>query len=224
MPSDSGAAQAGLVLGAALFETGDLTGAARAFESAGTSPAAYRRAHPYESARHRAWALTHCATVAAAQGDITRLRVLAESIAVNARASALGRDRRLPAYVWGLLLERTGQLQLAADSFRAAVMSPTEGFTRVNLELARVLLSMGRPAEALYWIQAALRGGIEGSNYYVTRAELHEMAGRIFAALGQGDSARTHYAFVVRAWSDAEPAFQARRRAAQEYLAATRRP
>ena len=67
MPSDSGAAQPGLVLGAALFETGDLTGAARAFESAGTSPAAYRRAHPYESARHRAWALTHCATVAAAR-------------------------------------------------------------------------------------------------------------------------------------------------------------
>jgi len=216
---DSDVALAGVPLASALFEAGNLTAAARVFDSAGVHPPAFHRDHPGLAARHRAWGLTQRATVAAAAGDTTKLRVLAESIAVDARASAFGRDWTLPAYVHGLYLAHTGRLAQAADSFRAAILSPTEGYTRINLELARTLVALGRPREAIGWMQAALRGGMEASNYFLTRTDAHEALAQAFAAAAQVDSARAHYAWVIRAWSNAEPPARARRDAAARYLA-----
>jgi hypothetical protein len=157
--------------------------------------------------------------VAAAAGDTALIRLLAESISVHARGSAFGRDWKLPAYAHGLYLARTGRLAEAADSFRAGISSPTEGYTRVNLELARTLLALGRPREAIGWMQAVLRGGMEASNYFLTRTDAHETLAQAFAAAGQVDSARAHYAWVVHAWADAEPLARARRDAAARYLA-----
>lgn len=201
----------GLPVGQALFEAGDLSAAARIFDSAGVHTAAFRRASPGLAARHRAWGLAQRATVAAAQDDLSTLRVLAESVAFEARRSGYGRDHHLPAYVQGLILEHAGRLREAADSFRAAVFSPTEGYTRVNYELARVLLARHRPLDAVPWLQAALRGGLEASNYYLTQTDVHELLARCFAAAGLPDSARVHAAWVVRVWAHAEPEFAARR-------------
>ncbi|HEY6853219.1 MAG TPA: hypothetical protein VI139_03145, partial [Gemmatimonadales bacterium] len=164
------------------------------------------------------------ATVAAAANDTVALRALVESVTVHARASAFGRDRRLPAYAWGLLLEHSGHLEAAADSFRAAVFSLNEGYTRVNLELARTLLALGRAPEAVPWLQAVLRGGIESSNYFLTRTDAHELLARSFAAAGRPDSARAHYAWVARAWAHAEPEFAGRISAARGYLGETSAP
>ena len=193
------------------LEAGDLAAAARTFDSAGVHSAAYRREHPGLAARHRAWGLAQRATVAAAQNDVPALRLLAESIQVEAAQSAYGRDHTLPTYVRGLILARTGQRRAAADSLRAAIFSPTEGYTRVSSELARILLVQGRPGEAIPWLQSALRGGIEASNYYLTQTDLHELLAQCFAAAGMADSARAHAAWVTRAWERAEPEFAARK-------------
>ena len=214
-------AMAGMALGQTLFEAGDLTGAAGIFDSAGFHTAAFRHANPGLAARHRAWGLAQRASVAAAQGDLGTLRALADSVTRYARLSAFGRDRRLPAYVHGLILERSGRLAEAVDSFRAAVYSPTEGYTRVNAELARTLLALGRPREAIPWLEAVLRGGIEASNYYFTQTDAHDLLARAFARAGERDSALVHYAWVRRAWATAEPEFAARRAAADRYLAET---
>ncbi len=208
-----------LPLGQVLFESGRLVDAGRIFDSAGLHSAQFRAAYPGQAENDRAWALAQRAAVAAAQRDTAALARLADSVAVHARATPWGRDRRLASWVRGLKLEVTGQLAPAADTFRNAVYSPTQGYTRVNLELARTLLALGRPADALPWLRAALTGGLDGSNFYVTRGELESLAGDAFAALGRRDSAAAHYAWVARAWRDAEPPFQARLRAAERYLA-----
>lgn len=201
----------GTPLGVSFLEAGDLAAAARIFDSAGVHSAAYRREHPGLAARHRAWGLAQRATVAAAQNDVPALRVLAESIQVEAAQSAYGRDHTLPTYVRGLILARTGQRRAAADSLKAAIFSPTEGYTRVSSELARILLVQGRPGEAIPWLQSALRGGIEASNYYLTQTDLHELLAQCFAAAGMADSARAHAAWVAHAWVRAEPEFAARK-------------
>ena len=67
-----------------------------------------------------------------------------------------------------------------------------------------------RPREAIPVLQSALRGGPEGSNFYVTHTELHEALGRAFAAVGERDSARVHYAAVTAAWGAGDTAYRQR--------------
>jgi len=220
-PDDSEQHPQSLPLGIAAFEAGDLDSAAAAFTAAADAAPRFWREHPGTVARRRAWSFTLRGAVAAAQGDTTTLRRLADTVAVYGPQSALGRDRLLPAYLHGLLLEAAHRPAAAIDSFRAAAYSPTEGFTRVNAELARALAAVGRFREAIYWLEAALRGGIEGSNLYITRTALREQLAQTFAAAGQVDSARVQFAMVARAWADAEPPYRARRDSAIAYLART---
>ncbi|HTI04021.1 MAG TPA: BTAD domain-containing putative transcriptional regulator [Gemmatimonadales bacterium] len=220
-PDDSEHKPQWLPLGVALYEAGDLDAAAAAFDSAATAAPAYRRAHPGTIARRKSWTSALRGMVAFAQRDTAALRRLADTVAVYGPQSALGRDRLLRAYLRGLLLEAEHHSTAALDTLRVAAYSPTEGFTRVNVELARVLAEMGRWREAVYWLEAALRGGIEGSNLYVTRPEVREQLARTFAAAGQVDSARAQFAIVAHAWENAEPAYHDRRDSALAYLART---
>ena len=206
-------------LAQALFEAGDLGRAGKLFDSAGIHSSAFQDAHPGLAARHRAWGLTQRANVAAAQNDLPLLRQLEESVTVHARASGFGRDHILPTYVRGLILEHEGHRAEAADTLRAAVFSPTDGYTRVNYELARTLLALGRPQEAIPWLQSALRGGMEASSYFLTRTDIHELLAQCFAAAGRPDSARVHAAWVTRAWRDPEPEFVARKHAMEQLAA-----
>src|SRR5213078_4637969 len=103
------------------------------------------------------------------------------------------------------------------------VFSPTYGYTRTNLELARALMIIGRPRDAVAVLQPALRGPLDASNRYVTHTELHEMLARAFEAAGEGDSAVAHYRWVVHAWRRADPEFQPRRDFAQRRPARTAR-
>jgi predicted Zn-dependent protease len=57
----------------------------------------------------------------------------------------------------------------AEQEFRRAILSATLGYARTSLELARVLLRVGRAREAVLVLQPALRRGLEASNLYVTR-------------------------------------------------------
>jgi DNA-binding SARP family transcriptional activator len=210
-----------LPLGMALRETGDLAAAARTFGGAGIVPHGTAGWSPSGAARPRVWALTQWAGVVAEQGDTALLRQLGDSLVLYGRQSGFGRDRRLPSYVHGLSARLAGHPAAAADSFVAAVTSPTSGFSRLNVELAGTLLDLGRPGEAIRWVQAALRGALDAGNLYATRTGEHELLARAFASAGEVDSARAHYAWVVHAWAHAEPQFQPRRDAALRYLAST---
>jgi tetratricopeptide (TPR) repeat protein len=167
------------------------------------------------SAKHRSWFFTHVATSLAAARDTTRLQGLADSVEVVGQFSAFGRDLRLHSYIRGLLWNARHEPQRAAEEFRKSIWSWSEGYTRANYELARALIALKKPAEAVYPLQATLRGDLEASNMYMSRTELHELLAQTFDQLGQRDSAAAHYREVVNAWrhadADLQPRFAATR-------------
>ena len=170
-------------------------------------------------ARYGSWLLTLSATAAVAGGDTLRARRLVDSIENLGHRSLFGRDPLLHHFVRGLLLSRARQPDAAVREFRAAMHSPTYGYTRINYEMAKCLLELKRPAEGIPVVQGALRGGLEGSGLYITRTELHEMLAQLFDANGQRDSAAVHYAVVDRSWASADPFLAGRRDVAHQWLA-----
>ena len=161
-------------------------------------------------AKQHAWMLTHIATSLAAGGDTTGLAALADTIEVSGAQSAFGRDPLLHHYVRGLLWRARGDLPRAIAEFRASIWSWTIGYTRENYELARALVEAGRPAEAVYPLESALRGDLQSSNLWVTRTELREMLARAFAGAGRPDSAAGYWRAVAGAWRGADPVVRAR--------------
>lgn len=211
-----------LAKGQVLFEMGRFRQAAATFDSAAhlftnvvPGPLATRGG----LARLISWSHTHTAAALAAAGDSAAVLNLADSIAAIAHFSAYGRDWRLAEHVRGLVWVARGQHLRAAESFRSAIYSTTVGYTRTNLELARILLAQGRPREALSFLQPALRGAIDASNYYVTRTELHELIARAFHQENSQDSAAAYYRKVVAAWSQGDAPFRARADTARARLA-----
>ena len=175
-------------------------------------------------ARHVTWNKTLFAMALALAGDTVRLRALADTIETWGQKSLYGRDRRAHHYARGMLFVARGRDAEAAAELRQAIHSPTNGFTRINLELGRVLLRLGRPAEAIPIVSAALHGGIDGSNLYVTRTELHELLAQAFDRLGNRDSAAVHYRAVVHAWDRSDPIFRSRLATARTWLAGYAEP
>lgn len=206
---------------AALFEAGRFRHSAALFDSTSR----WRAPEEAESgeARDRAWGLTLAARALAAAGDTAGLAARADTIAAYGAKSGSGRDQRLHAYVRGLLMVARGDLAGAERSFRAAMYSPTAGFTGVNLDLARVLLQLGRPREAVAVLAPALRGKLDASNYYVTHTETRELLAKAWDAAGVPDSAVTHFAWVARAWSAGDAPYRARAESARARAAALSR-
>jgi TolB-like protein len=189
--------------------------------NAADDTAAFRTKPVWEGlhARYATWLLTLSATAAVAGGDTLRARRLVDTIETLGRRSLFGRDPLLHHFVRGLLLSRARQHAAAVREFRAAIHSPTFGYTRINYELGKSLLELKRPAEGIPVVQGALRGGLEGSGLYVTRTEFHELLAQLFDANGQRDSAGVHYAVVERSWASADPFLTGRRDAARQWLA-----
>jgi DNA-binding SARP family transcriptional activator len=169
-------------------------------------------------ARHRAWNGTLYGMALAAAGDTSALRALADSVEVWGRGSLYGRDQKTHHYLRGMLHQAAGRHEEAVREFQAAIHSPTMGFTRVNYELARCLIHLGRPREAIAALQPALRGDIDAGALYVTHTELHETLAQAFDNAHMTDSAAVHYRAVVKAWGRADREFVARRDAAQSWL------
>lgn len=199
------------------FESGDYLAAIRGFRAQASE------ANTIPSAGHRArgvsWNLTHAGAAYAAAGDTAAVRRLADSVELIGPRSLYGRSAKLHYFLRGLLLAAAGRHGEAVEAYQRSMFSTTEGYTRINYEMGRSLIALNRPLEALAPLQEALRGGIEGSNLYITRTELHELLAQAFAASGGRDSATAHYREVVRAWEHADPQFQPRRQAAQGWLA-----
>jgi DNA-binding SARP family transcriptional activator len=184
-------------------------------------PKLLARAHGEQSfmartlqARNMTWNYTLLGMALLANGDTSRIRTLADSIEYWGRHSLYGRDQRAHHYLRGMLLIARGKDNDAVVHLKAAIHSPTNGFTRVNYELGKTLVRLNRPAEAVPVVQAALHGDIDGSNLYVTRTDLHELLAQAFDMMDRRDSAEFHYRAVAKAWKRADPAFHARREVA----------
>jgi DNA-binding SARP family transcriptional activator/tetratricopeptide (TPR) repeat protein len=192
--------------------------AADAFGRMGAGPVDTIRTADSVVANNLTWWKTLSATAAVAGGDTLRARALVDTIEMFGAHSLSTRDPVLHHFVRGLLYSRAGRNAAAVNEFRSALVSPTFGYTRINYELARSLIAMGRAAEAIPVMQAPLHGGIEGSDLYLTRTECHELLAQAFNLTGQRDSAAAHYAVVERAWRQADPFLQPRYHAAREWL------
>lgn len=196
------------------FEMGRFRRAAMLFDSLANVAWRFSPAFPGDAsgllARHRIWMTTHVATALAAGGDTASLAPLADSLAAWEGKSALFRDQVLDHYVRGLLLAARGRRAQAAEQFRIALVSPIDGYSRVNLELGKMLIAQGRPREAIPVLQAPLHGWLEASNYYVTYTDLHALLGDAFDRAGEPDSALAHYRRVLAAWRNADPSFRPR--------------
>lgn len=201
-----------------LLEQGHVREAALDFEATAHTPLMQNSEITGHIAKHVAFNLTHAATGWAAAGDTGRLAALADSIETIGRNSLSVRERLLAHYVRGLLLSARGQPSLAAAEFRQSMFSWTEGLTRVNFELAKSLLQLGRPREAIAALQPAFRGSLEAANLYITRTELHELLAQAFDAAGERDSAATHWRAVESAWRNADPELLGRWEVAKQRL------
>lgn len=178
---------------------------------------------PSYGALHRAWALTHVADARAAAGDTASLAALADTVQRLGMLTASGRHRRLHHHVRGLLLAARHEDEAAVAELREAIHSPTIGFSRTNLELARALMRLHRPAEAVAVLQPALRGPLDGTHLYASWTELQEALAEAWDAAGRADSAAVHYRIVASAWRRADPVLVPRREAAERRLEALAR-
>jgi tetratricopeptide (TPR) repeat protein len=201
-----------------LLEMGRHQEARALFEALTTTSIRAGAVLPSHQARQRTWGLARAATAAAAMNDTSALKVLADSIERVGRLSPLERDRRLHYYVRANVLVARGAHAAAVEEYRRSMESPTFGYTRINLELGRVLLQSGRAAEAAVVARAALNGQLESNNYYVTRTALHELLAQAFDAGGARDSAAAHYVQVAAAWAHGDPAFKQRADVAERWL------
>lgn len=217
--TQSAAPPAALMEAQVLFELGRYAVAAALLDSIAdvTGPP---EAPPSARAKARVWALTHAATARAAMGDTLGLRALVDSVLALGSQSAYGRDRLLHHYVRGLLLTARGEFVQALIEHQRAIISSNMGYTRVNLELGKLFLLLSRPQDAVTILQPALRGGLEASNLYVTRSEIHALLGEAWDASGHPDSAAAHYRVVVRAWNRADSLLANRRAEVAQRLTA----
>jgi len=200
----------GAAVAQVLFEQGHYRVAAHMFDSLAEIPPTPAPNAPGSLARQRSWMLTHAATAWAAAGDTARLAQLADSVEGSARLSSYGRDWSLPHYLRGLLWRARGDSARSLSELSHAIFSPSDGYTRANLELARAWLGAGQPRAAVAILSSALRGPVEASSFYLTRTEIHDMLARSFEAAGLPDSAAAHYAIVARCWQHGDPPFQRR--------------
>lgn len=169
---------------------------------------------PGTRARYGAWYLALAGSAYAAAGDTAVVRRLVDSTETLGRQSTFGRDLLLHHYLRGLLLQREGRHAEAVEAFRRATFSLTDGYTRINLAMVRSLLVLRRPGEAIAVLRPAIHGGVDGSNSYTSRPELHEAMAEAFEQAGRRDSAVAHWREVERAWRRADPELAERYRRA----------
>lgn len=206
--STEGTGETAVAEAQARFERGDYRRAAAIFANQAFPYDSFSRATVGRAARQRVWSLTHTGSALAAAGDTVALAGIVDTVKAWGNRSGFGRDRLLHHYLRGLLWMARGQPDSAVVAFRLAMLSETQGYSRLNLQLARALLMTRRPQEAIPVLQHSLAGTLEAGNFYTTRTELQETLARAYEAAGERDSAVAYYRSVLRAWRHADPQFQ----------------
>lgn len=212
----AGASPGDVAAAMAAFDQGDSRSAVKAFRHNDRVDESIWP--PGLQARRTTWKKTLLSMAVAAAGDTLELRRLVDSVEYWGQRSAYGRDRQAHHYVRGMLLVARRRDTEAVVELRAAIHSPTHGFTRVNYELGKALLRLNRADEAIPIVRSALHGGIDGSNFYMSRTELHELLAQAFARANMRDSAAAHYRAVVTAWERADPPYRVRVDSARAWL------
>lgn len=197
----------------AYFELGEHARAAELFARVAHSRDSLLTTSPAAVARQRAWMFTQAGSALAAGGDTTALSRLADTVRAWGQRSGLRRDGRLFLFLRGLLWTSRARPDSALSDFRLATISETDGFSRLNLNRAKALMTLGRPADAIPVLEHALAGPIDAGNSYVTRTDLQYELGRAYEMAGITDSAATYYRAVAHAWRNADPPLKARARA-----------
>lgn len=205
------------------FELGQYRRAAEIFQHQAVPPDAFARAALGRVARQRVWTLTHAGSALGAAGDTIALSALVDTVDRWGAKSGFGRDRRIHYYLRGLLWLARGRPDSAVTAFRSAKLSETEGFSRLDLQLARSLMAVGRPRDAIPVLEHPLGGTLEGGNFYVSRTELQETLAHAWDAAGEPDSAAVYYRAVLHAWRHADTQFQPAIERYRARLAADRR-
>ncbi len=171
-----------------------------------------------EGAARAAGYLTLAAIAQDARDDSLRVAPLVRAVASLEQRSLTGRPGRLARLVQALLLRESRRSREAFVLLEEARGSRVTTFPRFDRELGRIAIDAGRPAEALRPLRAALRAPPDGWGGSVNPGDLHDLLAHAFAALGQNDSARAHYAWVARAWRDADAPLRARADSANRWL------
>jgi tetratricopeptide (TPR) repeat protein len=144
-----------------------------------------------------------------ARMDTASLRAIADSVQRIGRWSYYARDWTAFHHVRGLIAERGGRLEEARSELTQA-LSLVRGFTRTNVELARVEIALGAPQRAIRVMREAYHEPIDAMGRYAPRSEMDFEMARAFAHAGQADSARVYASYVRAAWVHADPEFQRR--------------
>jgi Flp pilus assembly protein TadD len=189
-----------------LFELGRFRESAALFDSIASAPVGVSPSH---RARGRATMLAMGATALAATKDTARFAMRIDTVRLLGSGTSMARVSKLHHYVRGLLLASRGNDEEAVAEFRRALTAPAE-VTRINQELARALLRLGRPLDAVHVLQPAVRAPIEYVRLYTNLTELEELLAQAWDAAGARDSALVHYRAVLHAWQHADPILQDR--------------
>ena len=210
-----------LVYASSLALGGDLIAAVRVFEHAALHlDDVEQRGRvglpPALEARAFAWphALLADALFLGGSRDTLRLIALADSIEIVGRRSGFGRDVRLHFHVRGLVAEIGGRWQEAERAFERARWG-RGGWTRTNIELARVQIAQGRPGDAIATLHDTRFGTLGAMGRYAPRTEIAAALAEAFLVAHQPDSAAAYLSRVRDAWGQAD-APQRRRLAAIE--------
>ena len=200
-----------LVYAHTLASVGETEKARRLFEAAGWHPThAADATHNYGIfARGFSWNHALEADALRERADTTLLRALADSIGRIGVRSYYARDWTTFDHVRGLIDERAGRYAEAKVHFTAA-LSVVPGWTRTNIELARVDLALGQPDSAIAVLRHALHESPDAMGRYAPRSEIDYQLAVAFAKRGMPDSARVYAAFVRSAWAHADPEIRKR--------------
>ena len=158
------------------------------------------------NARGFAWYHTIEADAVWQRADTSVLRALADSVERIGALSSYARDWTIAHHIRGLIAERGGRFTEARGEFERA-LSLVPGFTRTNIELARVNLVLGAPDRAIATLRRAYHEPMDAMGRYAPRSELDYEMALAFAQAGQADSALKYATYARAAWVRADPPF-----------------
>lgn len=160
-----------LMRGNALARMGKYAEARRVFES---MHALYKNDPRGDNARWFSWTHTLEGDALAPTGDTTLLKILADSALLVGSASYYARDKTVPHYLRALVAVQGGRDEEAEREFKIALFS-RNGFTRVNVEYARLLIRQKRYKEAEELLLQALMGPLDAMLRYQPRSEVRAL-------------------------------------------------